>query len=160
MVHQKMQQSCQRRHEMWVLTGGVTIKMSRHWMRLLNTRIYAAHYIPSRAHCPYNIHSVSSKMPQCTSHTYLPVYCGDTFELFLHLLIQHGRFFFCLQTYAANIFSNFRLKVSWSGLVHIGKQGQTMAAERGLWTNWAFPFCMRRERRGNARGKKSRREHW
>ena len=30
---------------------GVTIKMSRHWMRPLNTRIYA-HYIPSRAHCP------------------------------------------------------------------------------------------------------------
>ena len=29
---------------------GVTIKMSRHWMRPLNTRIYAR-YIPSRTHC-------------------------------------------------------------------------------------------------------------
>ena len=50
---------------------GVTIKMSRHWMRPLNTRIYA-HYIPSCTPCtaPYNIHSVSGDASMHISHLF------------------------------------------------------------------------------------------
>ena len=114
---------------------GVTIKMSRHWMRPLNTRIYTR-TISHLAHtAPYNIHSVSSAMPLCTSHTYLPVYCGDTFELFLHLLIQHG-LFFCLQRYAsfcaANIFSNSRWQISRSGLISQWKAGADDGSGEGI----------------------------
>ena len=54
----------QRGHEMCSLTGRVTIKMSRQWMRAINTRIYARHYIAPLPHCAsYNIHSVSLHIP-------------------------------------------------------------------------------------------------
>ena len=42
----------------------------------------------------------------------------------------------------------------WSDF-NIEKQEQTMGGGEGLWTNWAFPFCMQRERRGNACSVKS-----
>ena len=82
-------------------------------MRPLNTRIYTAHYIPSRAHTlPKYSLCLHLEMPQSTSHTYLPVYCGDTFELFRHLLIQRGLHFLPPNIYAwfsvlPNIFSQF-----------------------------------------------------
>ena len=140
-----------------------------------------SHYIPSFLHTlrtvPYNIHSVSSgTMPLCTSHTYLPVYYGDTFEPFLHLLIRRGLFFglqiyiwsICaLNIFSENIFSsNFQVEYQpLSGLIwfHIEKPTIISRGRKagGLWTNWAFPFCMRKqEREGFTVRKKSRREHW
>ena len=73
----------QRGHEMCSLTGRVTIKMSRQWMRAINTRIYARHYI-----APFHtVHHTISTLSLCISPTYLPLYCSGTFELFPHRLI-------------------------------------------------------------------------